>query len=414
MRTLPRARLALLLQKEKAGEGGGLGSFRVQDKYMQDAERRAAIPGTWRRAGGREEPTRRSSVSTGMYGGQNTGVCVGGRGVHGLLLYASSSLGATEEVPAAKTCPNTTSDTSSGATAARFRTSLMTAEPRSWTGTVDKAPLKEPRAEGRRGSEGAAHGGGLAAPALPRHRRPPQLRRPQGGRVRAGPVPGQRGRATLPDERGRPSRAPRALETPQRSGGRGSGPCPPDTSKTPARCPAPETTELRRPIGSSRESASSRQPMGGSDGAVVLPREPIRAGEKDIRRDEGAGGAGEGPGRPGGPRGPQGLRLRRRTGPARHSPMMVRAADTMTTGSEPALILPRDRSLHAQLWTRCSASEEKTPGPRADRTVGVAAEAPPPAARRRRAPARGVAVLEGHLIRKHTDPHRASASTCRA
>lgn len=30
---------------------------------------------------------------------------------------------------------------------ALFKTSLMTAEPRSWTGTVDKAPLKEPTTE---------------------------------------------------------------------------------------------------------------------------------------------------------------------------------------------------------------------------------------------------------------------------
>lgn len=37
-----------------------------------------------------------------------------------------------------------TSDTSSGFTPARFRTSLITAEHRSLTGTVDRAPLKDP------------------------------------------------------------------------------------------------------------------------------------------------------------------------------------------------------------------------------------------------------------------------------
>ena len=72
--------------------------------------------------------------------------------VDGLLPINLTSAGVSEELPAVKTCPNMTSDTSSGATAALFRTSLMTVEPRSWTGTVDKAPLKEPRAEGQAGA----------------------------------------------------------------------------------------------------------------------------------------------------------------------------------------------------------------------------------------------------------------------
>lgn len=70
------------------------------------------------------------------------GVCAG-RGT-GLFLINLSFPEVTQELPAAKTCPKITSETSSGATVALFRTSLMTAEPRSWTGTVDKAPLNEP------------------------------------------------------------------------------------------------------------------------------------------------------------------------------------------------------------------------------------------------------------------------------
>lgn len=87
------------------------------------------------------------------------------------------SAGVTVELPAAKTCPNMTSDTSSGATLALFRTSLMTVEPRSWTGTVDKAPLKEPRTEGKaRAMESAPRAAGDRRPgAFPLRRRPPHL-----------------------------------------------------------------------------------------------------------------------------------------------------------------------------------------------------------------------------------------------
>lgn len=46
--------------------------------------------------------------------------------------------------PAVKTCPMMTSETSSGFTPARFRTSLITTEHRSRRGTAERAPLKDP------------------------------------------------------------------------------------------------------------------------------------------------------------------------------------------------------------------------------------------------------------------------------
>lgn len=46
--------------------------------------------------------------------------------------------------PAVKTCPMITSETSSGLTPARFRTSLITMEHRSRRGTVERAPFKDP------------------------------------------------------------------------------------------------------------------------------------------------------------------------------------------------------------------------------------------------------------------------------
>ncbi|TNN64475.1 hypothetical protein EYF80_025326 [Liparis tanakae] len=46
--------------------------------------------------------------------------------------------------PAVRTCPMMTSETSSGFTAARFRTSLITTEQSSGRGTVDRAPFKDP------------------------------------------------------------------------------------------------------------------------------------------------------------------------------------------------------------------------------------------------------------------------------
>lgn len=98
--------------------------------------------------GGQETGKIRRNSCEQMYGGNDISFGGGEAGVvEGLLLINRTSAGVTGELPAAKTCPNITSDTSSGATAALFRTSLMTAEPRSYTGTVDKAPLKEPRTE---------------------------------------------------------------------------------------------------------------------------------------------------------------------------------------------------------------------------------------------------------------------------
>lgn len=49
-----------------------------------------------------------------------------------------------ELLPAVRTCPMITSETSSGFTRARLRTSLITTEHRSCRDTVDRAPLKAP------------------------------------------------------------------------------------------------------------------------------------------------------------------------------------------------------------------------------------------------------------------------------
>lgn len=50
--------------------------------------------------------------------------------------------------PAVKACPMMTSETASGFTRARFRTSLITTEHRSRRGTVERAPLKDPGNKG--------------------------------------------------------------------------------------------------------------------------------------------------------------------------------------------------------------------------------------------------------------------------
>lgn len=91
---------------------------------------------------------------------------------------------------------------------------------------------------------------------------------------------------------------------------------------------------------------------------MVLPGEPIRA---RVETSEGAGLPGRGrheasgsggiPGAPGVPATRPGPQLLRRARSAGHSPMTVRADETMTTGSEPALILP-----HEYLAHRCSPS----------------------------------------------------------
>lgn len=47
-------------------------------------------------------------------------------------------------VPAVRTCPMMTSETSSGFKLALFSTSFMTTAPRSWRGTLLRAPLNEP------------------------------------------------------------------------------------------------------------------------------------------------------------------------------------------------------------------------------------------------------------------------------
>lgn len=129
-------------------------------------------------AGGRPEESQQRGLREQISGVKNfsfgSGRCDGG--VDGLLPMNLTCAGISEELPAAKTCPNMTSDTSSGATAALFRTSLMTVEPRSWTGTVAKAPLKEPRREGR---TGAMRAPSAACPGSERTREKPTHQLPK-------------------------------------------------------------------------------------------------------------------------------------------------------------------------------------------------------------------------------------------
>lgn len=135
----------------------------------------------------------------------------------GLFLINLSFPEATQELPAAKTCPNITSETSSGATAALFKTSLMTAEPRSWTGTVDKAPLNEPATElwREQTSEPWAH-----------CRSPPRaagLQQPEPGRWApfGKTTEGVDAAPCRPNKSSRRSGGPRALKTRQHEGGGG-------------------------------------------------------------------------------------------------------------------------------------------------------------------------------------------------
>lgn len=207
-----------------------------------------------------------------------------------------------------------TSDTSSGATAALLRTSLMTAEPKSWTGTVEKAPLKEPRAEGKGGRCRGRPGRGPAHRALGLRTGPTQLlwaqswaqvtrssrdagrRLPETRGRPAGPFPGSEGagHASLTKEAGvrglcrrYGTKKGRSLEPSDHQ--RDARPAP----LGPPGSPAPEPTELSWPIRSSRDSASFCQPMGGSEGAVARPREPARArGPED---PHGRGGRAGGP-----------------------------------------------------------------------------------------------------------------------
>ena len=130
----------------------------------------------------------------------------------------------------------------------------------------------------------------------------------------------------------------------------------------------------------SRQGVSPRQPIGGPGGAVALPKTPIRT-LKMRTSEEGAWKAGrprrreaQGSERPGGPvvgglggRG-EGVPASRpglahgsnpTPGPPFHSPMMVRAAETMTTGSESALILPHDRPSRSSCGPQNSRLSER-------------------------------------------------------
>lgn len=115
---------------------------------------------------------------------------------------------------------------------------------------------------------------------------------------------------------------------------------------------------------------------------MVLPGEPIRArGETSEgaglpgRRRHEASGSGGIPGAPGVPATRPGPQLLRRARSAGHSPMTVRADETMTTGSEPALILP-----HEYLAHRCSPvqpANEAKPFGGLRRTAGRRGRRPP-------------------------------------
>lgn len=98
--------------------------------------------------------------------------------------------------------------------------------------------------------------------------------------------------------------------------------------------------------------------MGDADDAWFYPGSQSERAERRARgrgfpaggRHE-ASGSGGIPGAPGVPATRPGPQLLRRARSAGHSPMTVRADETMTTGSEPALILP-----HEYLAHRCSPS----------------------------------------------------------
>lgn len=78
-------------------------------------------------------------------------------------------------VPAVRTWPSTTSDTSSGRSPARRSTSRMAAAPSSCAGSGDSPPLKEPVRGGHRGLSARTPGSPAPrerpAPALPHPRR---------------------------------------------------------------------------------------------------------------------------------------------------------------------------------------------------------------------------------------------------
>lgn len=74
---------------------------------------------------------------------------------------------------------------------------------------------------------------------------------------------------------------------------------------------------------------------------MALPEEPISKRKEKTLHTEGRGRqTGSGKYEASGCEGPRGPRSRAR--PASHSPMAVRTAETMTTASESALILPQD------------------------------------------------------------------------
>lgn len=171
-----------------------------------------------------------------------------------------------------------TSDTSSGATAALFRTSLMTVEPRSWTGTVDKAPLKEPGREAREGGEDGAAGGrpgrwgaaprrtGTLSPGPSHCPRFPTGRRfhaSRGFEISAALRP--RGQSSLTPA-GAAQLPPRAELAPPAEPpcGRGAATAPPRTGSS----------------GASRESASPRQPMGKPGARWLYPESQSEHGER--------------------------------------------------------------------------------------------------------------------------------------
>lgn len=170
---------------------------------------------------------------------------------------------------------------------------MMTVEPSSWTGTVDRAPLKEPRAEGNAKAmmKRRPAAGGPQTRALPLRRRPRQLTGGGGGGVQRGAhaarsrrdpgrqlperagshgpagsrpvrpqVPAERPRC--PRGRGRPSRASKSFGR-YRDREEDVGHCNPGTpSKTSAPCPTHAAAPLRRPQGRDGQSGGrERAPL---------------------------------------------------------------------------------------------------------------------------------------------------------
>lgn len=180
-------------------------------------------------------------------------------------------------LPAVRTCPRITSDTSSGASPARRSTSRMAAAPSSCAGSADRPPLKEP---GRTQRERAQHRPRAATPARPGPARPLTDGRPGGGDEDDG-VRAHGGSG----------------------GGRGAGAEERERQRRPR--PEPEGERSRRRGRPSRVAGPAPSPAAGRDGP--LPAAGAGGGLRGERGGRGRGcwalrrGSGPSPGPPGPP-----------------------------------------------------------------------------------------------------------------